>query len=306
MPERRLPAARLAAWRAAVLPFAASFPSRTRMEADPISFAHRYARPEDQEVVALISASLAYGRVELFTPKLEALFRAMGPSPAAFCAGLEFARDAHAFEGFQYRFNLPGDLALLCEGIGELLRAHGGRLAPAFDGSLPLQEALARLLDRVRTPRRAPELLARFGPARGLAHLLPDPRRGAACKRHLLFLRWMVRGPDGIDLGLWGHVSPGALLIPLDTHVHRIARHLGFTKRSDLSWRTSEEVTAVLRAFDPLDPVRFDFPLCHHGMSGGCPARLEVKHCRACPLRSACTTGKRLLGREMAGVEGRP
>ena len=36
------------------------------------------------------------------------------------------------------------------------------------------------------------------------------------------------------------------LLVPIDAHVGRIARHLGLTKRADQTWRTAEEVTAEL------------------------------------------------------------
>ncbi len=84
------------------------------------------------------------------------------------------------------------------------------------------------------------------------------------------------------------------LVVPLDTHVSRIARHLGLTRRSDLSWRTAEEVTASLRLLDPDDPVRFDFALCHLGMSGACPAHVDARRCRACALALCCATGQRL------------
>jgi hypothetical protein len=40
--------------------------------------------------------------------------------------------------------------------------------------------------------------------------------------------------------------------MPLDVHVHRIARNLGFTARADASWTTALEITDALR---PLDPV---------------------------------------------------
>ncbi|HYG66816.1 MAG TPA: DUF2400 family protein, partial [Anaeromyxobacteraceae bacterium] len=79
-----------------------------------------------------------------------------------------------------------------------------------------------------------------------------------------------------------------ALVVPLDTHLFRIARHLGLTARRDASWRTAEEITAGLRRLDPRDPVRYDFALCHLGMSGACPVRRDPARCRACPLRPVC------------------
>jgi len=130
-------------------------------------------------------------------------------------------------------------------------------------------------------------LLRRRG-RRGLQHLCPDPALPGACKRWNLYLRWMVRGPDGIDLGLWRGVPASALVVPLDTHLFRIARYLGLTDRRDASWRTAAEITASLAAVDAADPVRFDFALCHLGMSGACPPRRRADRCAACPLRPVC------------------
>ena len=98
----------------------------------------------------------------------------------------------------------------------------------------------------------------------------------------------MVRGPDGVDLGLWREVPPRALVIPLDTHVHRIGSFIGLTRRKDLSWRTAEEITAHLRHLDPEDPVRFDFALSHLGISGACPSRRDERKCAGCPLQPIC------------------
>jgi endonuclease III len=85
-----------------------------------------------------------------------------------------------------------------------------------------------------------------------------------------------------------------ALVIPLDTHIGRIARHLGLTRRKDLTWRTAEEVTASLRRLDEADPVRYDFALCHYGMSGVCPAKPVAENCAKCLLLPSCAVGPRL------------
>src|SRR5699024_8231674 len=118
----------------------------------------------------------------------------------------------------------------------------------------------------------------------GMKHLLSDPEKGSACKRLLLYLRWMVRPDDGVDLGLWA-VAPARLVIPLDTHVHRIARNLGLTRRADASCRTAVEVTDSLRLLDASDPVKYDFALCHHGVSRACPSSPVTEKCSACVLR---------------------
>jgi len=116
---------------------------------------------------------------------------------------------------------------------------------------------------------------------------VPDPRAGSACKRLLLYVRWMVRPADGVDLGLWP-LDPTRLVIPVDTHIHRIARNLGFTERNDASWRTAEEITGALRHLERSDPVRYDFALCHMGVSRDCPSRRDPAKCRPCVLRPVC------------------
>jgi uncharacterized protein (TIGR02757 family) len=97
----------------------------------------------------------------------------------------------------------------------------------------------------------------------------------------------MVRPADGLDLGLW-QVSPGVLQVPVDVHVHKLARNLGLTARTNASWETSEEITAALRRFDPNDPVRYDFSLCHLGMLQRCPSRRDPKRCEGCPVKPLC------------------
>jgi uncharacterized protein (TIGR02757 family) len=97
-------------------------------------------------------------------------------------------------------------------------------------------------------------------------YLLPSPQNGSACKRTVLYLRWMIREEDGIDLGVWKSVRPSCLLVPVDTHVAKIARGHGLTKRNSADWKMAEEITAALREFDPDDPVKYDFALCHAGM----------------------------------------
>ena len=105
----------------------------------------------------------------------------------------------------------------------------------------------------------------------GVRYLLPRPADGSACKRLNMFLRWVVRPDDGLDLGIWPEVSPALLVIPLDTHSARVARALNLTRRVTTDWRAAEEVTQSLRRYDPEDPVRYDFALCHVSMSGDWP-----------------------------------
>jgi uncharacterized protein (TIGR02757 family) len=252
-----------------------------RVDADPIRAVLDYPAPEDREVAGLLAALLAYGRVDLMRAHTRALLDRLGPRPAR---GVR--DDIPNLKGLDYRFHRGRDLEALLGGIGRLLDRHGS-LGAAFarhwgrDDSL--RPALAGFADELR--------IASGGAGPGLKFLLADPARGGACKRWLLYLRWMVRsGAGDPDFGLWTGIPPSVLLVPLDTHLVRVSGRLGFTVRKTPSWKMAEEVTAALRRVCAEDPVRYDFPLCHLGIAGGCPPRLTPAHCRKCPLRTVCPT----------------
>ena len=101
--------------------------------------------------------------------------------------------------------------------------------------------------------------------SRGIKFMFPLPEKGSACKRMNLFLRWMVR-KDELDFGLWSEIPTSKLIIPVDTHVARICKQLKLTKRKNVSWQMAEEITNNLKKFDPNDPVKYDFAICHIGM----------------------------------------
>ena len=81
-----------------------------RLARDAIQYPLRYADAADREIVALLTACLAYGRVELFGRALEMVLSAMGASPVAFVRNFDVARDSARFAAFIYRFNRPRDL----------------------------------------------------------------------------------------------------------------------------------------------------------------------------------------------------
>jgi uncharacterized protein (TIGR02757 family) len=106
---------------------------------------------------------------------------------------------------------------------------------------------------------RSPDISA------GIKFMFPRPELGSACKRMNLFLRWMVR-KDELDFGIWNEIPSDKLVIPVDTHIARICQLLKLTKRKNVSWKMAEEITENLKRFDPADPVKYDFAICHIGM----------------------------------------
>ena len=266
-----------------------------RRDDDPVSFAHRHADPHDREVVALIAALLAFGNVKSIRASVARALEALGPAPAQTIDASSEAALATRLEGFVHRVYRGSDLARVLAGAAALRRTHG-TLARALD---ELSRAGG---DAEREPTRARLVrsLAAVGDAlrgppphrRGLVHLVPDVRRGSACKRLLLYYRWMCRPADGVDLGL-SSFPASALVIPLDTHVHRIARNLALTRRPDASLRTAIEITDALARLDADDPVRYDFAICHLGVSRACPSRRDVDRCASCELRVVCRHWRR-------------
>lgn len=251
-----------------------------RRAADPVSFVHRYADPEDQEVVGLVAASLAFGNVVSIRRSVARVLDVLGPRPAEAIGRTRRGTLERRLGGFAHRVWKGPHVAALLANAARVRRREGSlgeSLARRLESHGALREALADFADDLRGPDAD----------RGLRHLMPDPRAGSACKRLLLYTRWMSRPADGVDLGLWP-VPPSALVIPVDTHIHRIAKNLGFTTRNDASWRTAEEITAALRRLDPDDPVKYDFALCHLGVSRQCPSRRDPAKCDGCALRTVC------------------
>jgi uncharacterized protein (TIGR02757 family) len=106
----------------------------------------------------------------------------------------------------------------------------------------------------------------------GTMRHLPNPEAGSACKRFNLFLRWMVRNDGIVDLGIWTRIATSTLYIPLDVHVGRVSRSLGLITRKQNDRKNVEELTSVLRTFNPEDPAIYDF-----GLFGIGEQRIELK-----------------------------
>jgi uncharacterized protein (TIGR02757 family) len=268
----------------AVAAFHRGFDPRSALANDPLRFAHRYADPDDRALVALLSALMAFGRVAIIGQKLEDLCVRLGPSPAEVIRREDREALRERLRGFRHRTFRGADIADLLFALGENLRRDGRVLATlerAWEAHRELRPALVEWVHQLRA------IAWPDGADRAQSHLLPDPAGPSASKRLMLFLRWVVRR-SGVDLGL-STIPASALLMPVDVHVHRIARNLGFTSRTDASWRTAEEITAALRLLSADDPVQYDFALCHLGISGRCPSSRDLpERCEGCALQAVC------------------
>lgn len=263
------------------------------IESDPIRWVHQFADPADQELTGLLASTLAYGAVPIIQGSVGDALARLDHRPARTLAAATPHELRERFAGFRHRFHDGIDMALLLNAVRQVC-AESGSIGGAFKRYYEanggnLREALAHTIDLLRSadPGGIADMESRSRHA-GIWHSLSDPRRGSACKRWNLYLRWMVRPNDGVDFGLWTGVDPAHLIVPLDTHVGRISRLIGLTARATPDWIMAEQITAALREFDPRDPVKYDFALSRLGILKVCRSRRDASLCPTCPLDPVC------------------
>jgi len=256
--------------------FAATIPR------DPIEFPHSYTDPRDKEISGFIASAFAYGNVNIFKPVLRNLLSIMGESPYRFIQGFDLKKALRQFEGIKYRFNENSDILAFFFILHKIIIKYGS-LEEAFKRHYrrddpDIGRALAGLISDMLEVDTSPVYGKNIKPA-GLLQFMPSPKKGSACKRMNLYLRWMIRDRD-IDFGIWKGIPKGKLVIPLDTHIARIAKCLGLTSRKSQDWKMAVEITESLKKLDPEDPLKYDFALCHQGISKACSS----KKCDGCGL----------------------
>jgi uncharacterized protein (TIGR02757 family) len=248
---------RLEALRPALDGLYARYNRRAFVDPDPLAPVYAFADPAEQEVAALLAATLAFGNVKTILESIRRVFEAV-PAPARAARDLPPATLRRRLEGFRHRYVTGDEVAALLAGAGSLLREYGslGGALMALDDpeSATVLPGIARLADALRARGGLPK-----------NYLVPDPALGSACKRWFMLLRWMVR-EDEVDLGLWRRLGAGRLIVPVDTHMHRVAIGLGLTRRKAADLKAALEITAAFRAICPEDPVRYDFCLTRLGI----------------------------------------
>lgn len=272
--------------------FYKDFNFKERVKHDPIEFPHRYSDPEDIEVAAFISACFAYGKVDLFKPVIENILKPGVKHPAEFIANFSLKKDSKYLKDISYRFNREKDILCLIYIMSKVLRTHG-TLDDLFYSNYEseqddIKDALTGFVDYLTGIDTSPVYGRNIRPL-GLKQLLPSPKAGSACKRMNLFLRWVVRKKD-IDFGIWDRIPPSKLIIPLDTHIARISRCLGLTDRKSPDWKMAKEITESLKMLDHKDPLKYDFALCHQGISGLCKGTKSPLICSECSLLPAISS----------------
>lgn len=227
---------------------------------DPLQVLSRYPDKKDREIAGLIASSLALGRVQSILNAVEKVLSVFANLRDDLLACSR--RDvAEMFAGFTYRFFSGEHVASFLWGIRETVGYYGSLEACFLEGLNPEDETILPALCSFT------ETLTRKAGG-SVRMLLTSPEKKSACKRHLLYLRWMVR-KDDIDPGGWDAVSPSLLVVPVDTHMLRMSRRLGLTIRGQADLTTALEITEGLKRYCPQDPVKYDFSMTRPGIHPG-------------------------------------
>lgn len=235
---------------------------------DPIQFVYKFDDERDREIAGFVSSIIAQGKRKNIISKSNELIVEIMKEPFNFVKSFDIDRipkELMSFTYFAYR-NITGfQLSFIFDSLKKLIQRYSS-----------LKGAFYEKYSRHRSENNVKSVLIDFVDeffdkkvSSDVASLVPNPRKGSACKRLNMFLRWMVR-KDKVDTGLWSDIIPTSkLIIPLDFHVSKISRELGLTSRSQDDWITAEEITEKLKEFDPNDPVKYDFAIFGYGVNKG-------------------------------------
>jgi len=254
---------------------------------DPFQFVHRYSEPADMEIVAFLASALAYGRVKQIEKSSNNLLARMGDSPFEFIRDFDEQKRTK-LKDFRHRFTSGDCLSDLLSLLKKVLYQYGSIerfFAQGYNRrDRNIIPALSKFCDSLTHMHVAEH---NGEPNRGLRFLLANPRRGSACKRLNLFLRWMVRDDD-VDTGLWKSVDKAKLVVPVDVHMARLSGILGFHSRKTVSLATAVQITEAFAEIEPADPVKYDFALSRIGIVGNCTGHYRSE-CELCELFEYCS-----------------
>ena len=226
------------------------------IDTDPICVPHSFSKKPDIEVAACFAAMFAWGNRATIIAKSKGLMQLMGNAPHDFCLH-HTDNDLKKLLRFKHRTFNATDLLYFIS----FLKMH-------YKKEISLEAAFTKWMHKgdPDTEKALNGFYRYFFslndvPGRTLKHIA-CPEKKSACKRLNMFLRWMVRKDNcGVDFGIWKQVSPAQLIVPLDLHVARVARHFKLLERKQSDWLAAKELTENMKALDPADPVKYDYAL---------------------------------------------
>ena len=238
-----------------LLSWADKYETESFVFSDPIQFPwkwhekrHEFGHVEgtaNVEISAVITSWLSYGNRMHIIDKAGMVDDLMSKSsPYEFIIGKKYI--SFNSDITMYRFYKWSDFYRLCKRLNNIYKAYG---------------SIGEHLRNHNCDNALQNLIHLF---RGVKGFPSD--NTSACKRLCMMLRWLVRHNSPVDIGIWSFLDQSRLLIPLDTHVHRIALELGLTSRKSADMKTAVEITETMKEIFPDDPSRGDFALFGYGI----------------------------------------
>ena len=223
---------------------------------DPICIPHSFNKKQDIEIAGFFAAVFSWGFRKTIINKSAELMQLMDNAPYSFCLH-HSDNDLRKLLSFKHRTFNTTDLLYFIS----FLKMH-------YAKNNTLETAFSKWMnpDDVNTERALNGFYRYFFsledvPNRTKKHIA-CPANKSTCKRLNMYLRWMVRKDEcGVDFGIWKNIAPSQLIIPLDVHVARVARHFKLVNRKQTDWLTAIELTNEMKKLNRNDPARYDFAL---------------------------------------------
>ncbi|MBI38549.1 MAG: TIGR02757 family protein [Leptospiraceae bacterium] len=271
----------------------AQYRSAQYLDSDPLALVHNHIADEERdiEVIALLCALFAYGRVSAIQSFLQDLLESLSDHPSDFLARTTPASLDRVGLPY-YRFQSARDVRSILLRIGALIRESNIAHRSGGQSPLPLERhfgnpSTSTILRIAHFQRSFLQGVPKSHRTPGLLHWIGQADGRGARKRLCMFLRWMVR-KEHPDLGLYSSFSPDKLIVPLDVHIGRIGRNLNLTSRKTQDWEMAAQISGGLSRLCPEDPLRYDFALTRPGILGQCRGTWHAKICPNCELRTIC------------------
>lgn len=231
------------------------------IESDPVQIPHRFSRKEDIEISGLLTASISWGQRKSIIKNANSLMDIMDNSPFEFIMDMpnndenKTNPDLKRIAEFVHRTFNGEDLLFFIKSIKNIYQKHSG-LENIFSTGYNSDNSIYGSIKNFR------DIFLAIDHQKHVQKHVSDVTANSAAKRLNMYLRWMVRQDENeVDFGLWKKIPASALMLPLDVHTGNVGRSLGLLKRNQNDWKAVEEITNILRLFDPNDPIKYDYAL---------------------------------------------
>lgn len=231
------------------------------IESDPIQVPHQFTKKEDIEIVAFLTATIAWGNRKSIIKNAKYMMQLLDNAPYDFVLQHK-EPDLKQLLPFIHRTFNGQDFIQFIKSLKHIYKNHNG-----------LEGVFVNYAEKDSLQHAIYKLKLHFFEINHLQRTqkhISNPLKNSAAKRINMFLRWMIRKDNaGVDFGIWKNLSPAQLSCPLDVHSGNVARKLGLLHRKQNDAKALYELDNNLRKLDAKDPVKYDFALFGLGVFEG-------------------------------------